>query len=147
VVLAPGEALFIPSYYFHFIISLDHNVQCNTRSGRDFGITNSKHAKTIQECGFAVSGFTEDGSCGGQGCDEDGVDGGPTPSYEDDDDGGDGSMVESSGSVNDVGDMSDDGSDAWLKWVTKQLNVKRKKRKNEAKIEDDGEVDEGGTWQ
>ena len=29
----PGEVLYIPSYWFHYIQSLDFSVQCNTRSG------------------------------------------------------------------------------------------------------------------
>jgi hypothetical protein len=33
-------------------VSLDHSVQCNTRSGRDF-----KYAQTIEDCGFDVPGF------------------------------------------------------------------------------------------
>ena len=32
-VLAAGELLYIPSYWFHFIVSQDASVQCNSRSG------------------------------------------------------------------------------------------------------------------
>ena len=28
-----GEVLYIPSYWIHYIISLDYSIQCNTRSG------------------------------------------------------------------------------------------------------------------
>jgi hypothetical protein len=28
-----GEVLYIPSFWFHYIVSLDYSVQCNTRSG------------------------------------------------------------------------------------------------------------------
>ena len=35
VVLEAGDVLYLPSYWFHFIISLDVNMQCNTRSGRN----------------------------------------------------------------------------------------------------------------
>ena len=28
-----GEVLYIPSYWFHYIISLEHSIQCNTRAG------------------------------------------------------------------------------------------------------------------
>lgn len=28
-----GEILYIPSYWFHYIISLDYSIQCNSRSG------------------------------------------------------------------------------------------------------------------
>jgi hypothetical protein len=33
-VLEEGEVLYIPSYWFHYIISLEFNIQCNTRSGK-----------------------------------------------------------------------------------------------------------------
>jgi hypothetical protein len=35
VVLEAGDVLYLPSYWFHFIISLNVNMQCNTRSGRN----------------------------------------------------------------------------------------------------------------
>jgi hypothetical protein len=28
-----GEVLYIPSFWFHYVISLEYNVQCNSRSG------------------------------------------------------------------------------------------------------------------
>jgi len=34
-VLKSGEVLYIPSYWFHYIISLQKSAQCNVRSGRD----------------------------------------------------------------------------------------------------------------
>ena len=36
VVLTAGEALYIPSYWFHYIISTGVSFQCNTRSGNAF---------------------------------------------------------------------------------------------------------------
>ena len=33
VVLGPGDVLYLPAYWFHFIVSLGPNAQCNTRSG------------------------------------------------------------------------------------------------------------------
>lgn len=33
-VLKAGEVLYIPSHWFHYIISLQKSAQCNTRSGR-----------------------------------------------------------------------------------------------------------------
>ena len=33
VVLSAGEVLYIPSYWFHYIISTGVSFQCNTRSG------------------------------------------------------------------------------------------------------------------
>lgn len=47
VVLQAGDVLYLPSYWFHFIISLDTNMQCNTRSGRD-----AKDEQTMTDCGF-----------------------------------------------------------------------------------------------
>jgi len=32
-ILHEGEVLYIPSYWFHYIASLDYSIQCNTRSG------------------------------------------------------------------------------------------------------------------
>jgi Uncharacterized conserved protein len=34
-VLKSGEILYIPSHWFHYIISLQKSAQCNVRSGRD----------------------------------------------------------------------------------------------------------------
>jgi len=33
VVLQPGDSLFVPTVWFHFIVSLSLNIQCNSRSG------------------------------------------------------------------------------------------------------------------
>jgi hypothetical protein len=33
VVLTMGEVLYIPSYWFHYIVSQDASIQCNARSG------------------------------------------------------------------------------------------------------------------
>jgi len=34
-VLKEGEVLYVPSHWFHYIISLQRSAQCNTRSGRE----------------------------------------------------------------------------------------------------------------
>jgi hypothetical protein len=34
VIVHPGDALYLPTNWFHSIISLNINLQCNTRSGR-----------------------------------------------------------------------------------------------------------------
>lgn len=34
-VLKAGEVLYIPSHWFHYIVSLQKSAQCNVRSGRD----------------------------------------------------------------------------------------------------------------
>jgi len=47
VVLQAGDVLYLPTYWFHHIISLDLNFQCNTRSGID-----KKYEDEIDECGF-----------------------------------------------------------------------------------------------
>jgi hypothetical protein len=47
VVLQAGDVLYLPTHWFHYIISLSLNYQCNTRSGRS-----NQYRKAIQECGF-----------------------------------------------------------------------------------------------
>lgn len=47
VVLHAGDALYLPTAYFHFIVNLSLNYQCNARSG-----TTYENAKHIQDCGF-----------------------------------------------------------------------------------------------
>jgi hypothetical protein len=54
IVLEPGQALYIPSFWFHFIVSLTVNAQCNARSG-----TPPHGTESIAECGF-VSKVTEE---------------------------------------------------------------------------------------
>jgi len=47
VVLQPGDVLYLPTYWFHYIISLDLNFQCNTRSG-----VSKEYESEIVQCGF-----------------------------------------------------------------------------------------------
>ena len=47
VVLQAGDVLYLPSYWFHYIISLNTNMQCNTRSGRD-----DRDVQIMADCGF-----------------------------------------------------------------------------------------------
>jgi hypothetical protein len=48
VVLQAGDALsYLPTYWFHYIVSLELDFQCNTRSG--FG---EKHQRSIEQYGF-----------------------------------------------------------------------------------------------
>mmetsp|Transcript_13128 Transcript_13128/g.19141 ORF Transcript_13128/g.19141 Transcript_13128/m.19141 type:complete len:84 (-) Transcript_13128:111-362(-) len=47
VVLQAGDVLYLPTHWFHYIISQDLNWQCNARSG----IT-ANYEHHIQECGF-----------------------------------------------------------------------------------------------
>lgn len=32
-IVRKGEVLYIPSFWFHYIVSLEYSIQCNTRSG------------------------------------------------------------------------------------------------------------------
>jgi hypothetical protein len=50
VVLQAGDSLFLPSLWFHHIISLSLNVQCGTRSGLD-----PKYFKYMEKCGYDVA--------------------------------------------------------------------------------------------
>ncbi|KAG7355470.1 cupin-like domain containing protein [Nitzschia inconspicua] len=47
VILQSGDVLYLPTNWFHFIVSLSVNYQCNTRSGRT-----THYDPTIRECGF-----------------------------------------------------------------------------------------------
>ncbi len=47
VILQPGDMLFVPTVWVHYIVSLNVNFQCNTRSGIFHGYDND-----IKECGF-----------------------------------------------------------------------------------------------
>ena len=47
VIMQPGDLLYLPTYWIHYIISLNVNYQCNTRSGRT-----SDYDEDIKKCGF-----------------------------------------------------------------------------------------------
>ena len=47
VVMQPGDVMYLPTNWFHYIISLDLNFQCNTRSGGE-----RLYREEINECGF-----------------------------------------------------------------------------------------------
>lgn len=47
VILKPGEVLYLPSFWFHYIISLNINFQCNSRSGSSY-----EYISHIRKCGF-----------------------------------------------------------------------------------------------
>ena len=47
VVLQAGDVLYLPTNWFHYIISLELNFQCNTRSG-----ISSEYMEPIRKCGF-----------------------------------------------------------------------------------------------
>ena len=46
-ILRQGEVLYIPSFWFHYIISLDYSIQCNSRSGSPPG---GEGAHDIESC-------------------------------------------------------------------------------------------------
>jgi len=47
VILQPGDFLYVPTYWIHYIVSLNVNYQCNTRSG-----TTHEYDGFIKKCGF-----------------------------------------------------------------------------------------------
>lgn len=47
VIMQPGDVLYLPTNWFHYIVSLELNFQCNTRSG-----INYEYEDVINECGF-----------------------------------------------------------------------------------------------
>ena len=47
VVMQAGDVLYLPTYWFHYIVSLDLNFQCNTRSG-----VNREYERMIDGCEF-----------------------------------------------------------------------------------------------
>mmetsp|Transcript_18980 Transcript_18980/g.24436 ORF Transcript_18980/g.24436 Transcript_18980/m.24436 type:complete len:541 (-) Transcript_18980:59-1681(-) len=47
VVLQPGQVLYLPTNWFHFIVSLELNMQCNTRSG-----LTDHYMEPLKQCGF-----------------------------------------------------------------------------------------------
>lgn len=46
--LSMGELLYVPSYWFHYIVSQDASVQCNARSGES-----PRGEDALRRCGFA----------------------------------------------------------------------------------------------
>jgi hypothetical protein len=54
VILEPGQALYLPANWFHFIVSLTLSVQCNARSG-----TSPVGNEQIAQCGLPPSPTTE----------------------------------------------------------------------------------------
>ena len=47
VVLSAGQVLYVPSYWFHYIVSLGQSAQCNSRSGNAI-----RGRQMVKECGF-----------------------------------------------------------------------------------------------
>ena len=49
VILQPGDILYIPTSYIHYIVSLNVNIQCNTRSGTQ---DTPDDKVNLKKCGF-----------------------------------------------------------------------------------------------
>lgn len=47
VILTPGDLLYVPAYWIHYIVNLDINCQCNTRSGDSLA-----GLQDVIDCGF-----------------------------------------------------------------------------------------------
>jgi hypothetical protein len=47
VVLQAGDVLYLPTHWFHYIISLNLNFQCNSRSG-----VTTDYSRVMRQCGF-----------------------------------------------------------------------------------------------
>mmetsp|Transcript_36979 Transcript_36979/g.75384 ORF Transcript_36979/g.75384 Transcript_36979/m.75384 type:complete len:617 (-) Transcript_36979:128-1978(-) len=47
IVMQPGDVLYLPTNWFHYIVSLELNFQCNTRSGGE-----RLYRKEVNDCGF-----------------------------------------------------------------------------------------------
>ena len=54
VVLQTGDALYLPTSWFHFIVSLTTSFQCNARSGTTHS-PGSYLDQVFQDCGFPVA--------------------------------------------------------------------------------------------
>lgn len=50
VVVGTGDVLYVPSYWYHHIVSLDESIQCNVRSGT---ILRPDVESFLSQCGFA----------------------------------------------------------------------------------------------
>jgi len=49
VILQPGDVVYLPTYWFHYIVSLTANAQCNSRSG-----LSAHYEEDLNECGFGM---------------------------------------------------------------------------------------------
>jgi hypothetical protein len=47
MILRAGDVLYVPTSWFHYIVSLNVNYQCNSRSGRTL-----EYSSDLQKCGF-----------------------------------------------------------------------------------------------
>lgn len=49
VVMKPGDVLYLPTAWFHYIVNLSTNIQCNIRSGISY-----ENEAPLKECGFKL---------------------------------------------------------------------------------------------
>ena len=47
IVLEAGDVLFLPTAWFHYIVNLSKNIQCNSSSG-----ANPENGHYLSDCGF-----------------------------------------------------------------------------------------------
>ena len=47
MILSPGDFMYIPSGWIHYVMSLNTNFQCNARSGKSKG-----RARDLRRCNF-----------------------------------------------------------------------------------------------
>ena len=47
IIMQPGDVLYLPTHWFHYIVSLEVNFQCNARSGIAYD-----YEDAINACGF-----------------------------------------------------------------------------------------------
>jgi len=52
VIMSPGDILYIPSGWIHYIMSINTNLQCNARSGKSKGGRAKSHSHELGKCGF-----------------------------------------------------------------------------------------------
>lgn len=50
IILKPGDMLFVPGYWFHYIVSLNVNFQCNCRVAQG-GTRINRYRNVIHKCG------------------------------------------------------------------------------------------------
>lgn len=48
IIFKPGEVLYVPTSWFHYIVSLNVNYQCNTRSGKE-----DTYTMDLRKCGWS----------------------------------------------------------------------------------------------
>ena len=70
VVLSPGELLYLPALWSHFIVSLSQSIQCGARTGFDWPMEMKQfHEDDLQQCGWPMMlPCQNDSDCGNGRC-------------------------------------------------------------------------------